>query len=511
MKNDDHNMYSKRDEDFFAPKLPKPKDDGGPPPPLDAAKSSRTRSCPAPGDFPMDAFPSVVQDMATELSRFKSLGLPALCMSALAVLSGVLGNSLKTKGADSDEATPVNLIVLICAATMAGKGGIRHLVESFFECQLNWLLHLDTTKTAKRLELDLMKRAYRSLLKAIESAVGDPASQAALIEAATASNAKRYELQAYLESSPSYIVHRTTGAKLRQLLAQTDGRCFMLSLDGAENLLRAFNGADTLLRDLILSGFSNERFGDDTATRGDFRGIPCVSGLYAIQPIRLRQLLFSKGAAPLGLTNRITIIDAAALEDGPKPSKGKVDQGTRDHWAKVVTRIFRASVWEGRKVEALWDGASSAVFDRFENEMDDIIADLPDGMRLDVGRCREFALRIGGILWGTYKWGAGEFSEKSFSMEASAVSATRITRWLLLHRVDVQLAHREALLSERLEKLVRDLRKSGGSRYRSILKDSNGFDDCELDELLERFPSSIAQIEMKSGTGPAFYVIKLRD
>lgn len=54
--------------------------------------------------------------------------------------------------------------------------------------------------------------------------------------------------------------------------------------------------------DLLLSGYSVERYGNMTICRGDHRLVPCISVLWFCQPFLLRELLSSEEAMERGLS-----------------------------------------------------------------------------------------------------------------------------------------------------------------------------------------------------------------
>ncbi len=508
MKKEEGDMYSKRDERFFEKRESDP-DREAATNSSDTETSSRIR---AAGDFPLEALPRFVRDYVLELARFKRLAIPAIAMGCLSVLSGALGSRHKTRAQNSDEDTPVNLLVVIASGTKSGKSVLGLILNGFKSCEAKIIAGNNASKTSQRLNLHLAKRKYVRVLKEIQKAeevsgklspelVGKAERLLSTCEALTLS----------LSSNPRFILHRVTGAKLRDVLSDNGGRAFICSLDGSGALLNAFKGSDGLLCDLLLSGFMNEICGDSTSSSGEFMGEACLSGFFAIQPYRLHELLFSKQAAPIGLTNRICIVDTNKTEPRSGLDKGAPCQEVRAIWETALQDIFTASIREGECEEfiPIWNEACCSKFDEFEQEMERVHSSLPASMLEHLGREREMAIRIGGILLWSYKLSSTEFTLSAIDPERSAESAIKIVRWLALHRIEIQLAEWNRHLETRMAKLKKALRKHGGERLGSLLKDRNGFSEEELDQLLKTYPDLIEKVGSRGSAGPQGGLIRL--
>ena len=446
--------------------------------------------------FPLDAVPPPVRSIVLSLSRYSRFDLSFHAMAAIAIVSAAVGRHFKVQSSYFTNPTHANLLVALCANTTKGKGILEpyvkpvfqfedNLVESFAEERLGHVAELKILESRLRDQIRQAGRAADVLLELHKDRIRQLQSQVDV-------------LKAEIERSPELYLNHCTGAYLRKTLARNGGVSFLYSAEGSGNLLNAFNGGDPLLADLLLSGFSNERVKKDTlACR--YGGSPCLSGLLALQTWRLRQIMFSKTAAPSGFLNRLIVVDAKRLPKRDLDPDPQPDPEAQAAWQGLISRILDVRLSKQTEVTLPLSRDAEDIFLGYRKEVEALTEPMPGEVQEHLGRFPEIAMRMCAVFLAMEHMGLGYPVAELSEHGELAENAVIIARWLFDHRLAI---HQEHLLehyhrcSQKLDKL---LKQNGDCiEERVITAQHNDIADA-MDYLLEHHPRKFIRKEIRTG------------
>lgn len=381
--------------------------------------------------FPLDAVPAPIRSMVLNLSRYSRLDLSFHAMAAIAIASAAIGRWFKIQSSYFTKPTHSNLLVALCADTAKGKGILEpymvpvfqyedQLAESFLQERLGHVAEVKILESKLRDRIRQASKADDALLELHKDEIRQLQFQ---IDA----------LKAKIDRSPELYLNHCTGAYLRKTLARNGGDCFLYSIEGSGNLLNAFNGGDPLLAELLLSGSSNERVKKDTLSC-QYGGSPCLSGLFALQTWRLRKIMFSKTAAPLGFLNRLVIVDAQRLPKRELDPAPRPDPEALDAWRQLVSRIFDVRLTKQPGLTLPLSRDAEEIFLGYRREVDALTESMPGAVQEHLGRFPEIAMRICAVFMAIEHMGLGYPVSEMSDHGHTAENAVILARWLLDHR-----------------------------------------------------------------------------
>lgn len=474
-----------------------------------AAPTAETaKVSPSAEPFPLDAVPAQIRSIVLSLSRYSRLDLSFHAMAAIAIVSAGIGRWFKIQSSYFTAPTHGNLLVALCANTTKGKGILEQFVRPVYhyEDQL-----VDAFAEARP--------GHIAELKILESRLRDHVRQAGKAHEALAELYKDNicqlqsdidSLKAKIEARPELYLNHFTGACLRNTLARNGGDCFLYSVEGSGHLLNAFNGGDPLLGDLLLSGFSNERVKKDT-TACHYGGSPCLSGLFALQTWRLREIMFSKAAAPLGFLNRLIVVDAGRLPKRELDPDPRPDPETQAAWHRLVSNIFNVRLSNRPALTLPLSRDAEDIFLGYRREVDILTESMPGEIQEHLGRFPEIAMRLSAVFLALEHMGMGYPVSELSDHGQVAENAVIIARWLLDHRLAIHQEHLFGHYHECSQKLEKLLKKNGGEFRECLINAHHGDLSRAMDFLLQHYPEKFARKEVKTGKrGPHTALIRLK-
>lgn len=465
--------------------------------PLRSTGSPHTEEIPLPkAPFPLDAVPGPIRSIALNLSRYSRLDLSFHAMVATAIVSAAIGRCFKIRSTYFTKPTHGNLLVVLCADTARGKGILdtymgpifkyeERLVESFAEEQSGHVVELKILETKLRKQIRQAVKAPDVLLELHKDGLLQLQSE---VDA----------LKAKIDFSPQLYLNHSTGAYLRKTLSRNGGDCFLYSPEGSGNLLNAFNGGDPLLAELLLSGFSNERVKKDTlACR--YGGSPCLSGLFALQSWRLREIMFSKTASPLGFLNRLVIVDSGRLPQRELDPYPRPDPEAEAAWQRLVSRVLDARLSGNADLTLPLSREAEKVFLGYRQEVNALVESMPGEIHEHLGRFPEIAMRLCAVFLALEHLGQGYPIPELSEHGELAENAVAITRWLLDHRLSIHREHLEGHYHDCCLKLDKMLKQNGGFTEERIITANHKDLADAMDYLLTQHPDRFVRKEIKTG------------
>lgn len=253
----------------------------------------------------------------------------------------------------------------------------------------------------------------------------------------------------------------------------------------------------------MLSGFSGEDTGAETATSGSLGGEICISALYALQPEILRSLLFNKKASYEGLLNRPIIIDKENLPAALAISPHKTDPAAATFWDEMINNLLEHRLNSKEAVTFEWCPDSLSIFEDWEKEVAAVLKKHPESAREHSGRTTEIAVKIAGTLLAIdYVFHKVDCANTE-RQTAVAKSAVKVMRWLFRHRLEIQSGAFKSYIATQAQALESTLKRKGGSLPVSQVKDCHPQIHKDLDSILAHYPERFRQIKQRKGsTGP---------
>ena len=470
-----------------------------------------------PGAFPVHALNPAMRAMVEDVARVYRVPVQLAAMTAVATVSGALGNVFKLTGAVDGHASFGNLFVIPAAPKSGGNGGtasalVRPLLEASAELAANFA-------TSQRPALLAEKQI---LTKRIGLLVNDQASGHCGRGAArrTMGDLERTETRRELEQAqakleaiepllvpPSLWVGNATSEAMSRQFARNNLGLFCYSPEGGENvrvLLGKYRGDGKADIDLALSGFSVEPYRTDCIGRGVCEVTPCLSMLLMVQPSILRELMGNEEAFERGLGARlITFI----VEQEPQEDDGItrcIGEQTEAAWSALVKGILaRREALAGNPQLIRCTPGAREVFRHFHNEAVKLRRGEFRDIEADLGRWRENAIRIAHGQCVADDLAACELTEEQ------AVRGVAIMRWCARSGLQVTNAARMHKRGKRAEELQLILARTGGKETLRNLDRSYSFLAGEVEALAGQFPERFTLERQTTGGRPSD-ILRLR-
>jgi len=486
---------------------PKPSSDQ----PASVDQTASRLHCPPPGEFPLSELPPGIQAVVAFLSNKSPLTISLIATAALSVVSACLGSKFSTKLSFRSDPTLCNLFVLLGSPTASGKGVLGKLIRIILKVQAELQDAHDGKQHRLRLKKDLAKGRYKFLRNEIVRLEIEGSCSLELERKAEEAHAEIVRIEKEIKRNHVICMGHPTGAALRETLQYGDRSVFLFSLDGGSILEDVFTGRDRTLRRFLLSGFSGEQTASETGTCGSFRGEPCLSFLFAVQPHILYSLLFNERAAQAGLLNRPIVIDSEHLtsETSSPPAEDLSESCQR--WECLVRALLKFRVEQKDPLEVRWSSDAERIFKAFDQETEKILSSWPDEASQHSGRSMEMAVRLAGVLLAVESIFGGKDPHTEIVQTKTATQAVSIIRWLFRHRLRIQVDAHFRHLAALADDLENKLKRNGGGLRISRIKDSHPQIHRELNAILEAFPERFHKGEERKGkTGPIAETVVLK-
>jgi hypothetical protein len=465
-----------------------------------------------PREFPISALNPVMRRIVEETAETFEIVPQLPGMAALATLAGAAGKGWIGVGASNKGATWCNLMVVPAVPKSYGKGVTSVIAEPLIEASE------EMTKSFQRnqrpgLESELLdiEAEIKTLtdrlnphrrLRTTETRPSESEKEG-MRERRNALKQRHGEISLLLKSTPTYWIGGTSMAGMVEALARNNEAIFHYSAEAGEPVRIALGkhtkdqAADF---DLLLSGYSVERTGNTTISRGDHRLTPCISLLWMVQPFLLHELIVNEEALERGLTARMLPFvfepERIAEDDG---KIRYVTDAAKSDWRNLVRAILEARHMNTGPEEIAWSSDAREIFREFHNESVRLRNGKWHEMEGELGRWRENAIRIGnGIVLADAFTGHGAVQTGTAEQARRAVT---LMRWCARSQLAVFNRVREQRQLDRLEKLLTLIQKHGGRITLRDLGLRHGFQPDQVRSLAADYRERLQIVEESNANG----------
>ena len=431
---------------------------------------------------------------------------------AIATISAAIGRALMVKSGGSRRTT-ANLYCHCIARSGTAKTTafdlvIKPLREAETKAIKNWMM---SRKSRIESGIEVAKNEEKHLI-AKASAEMDEKAKNHLKDSLAAVTRERQILEKELSSPPCFVVGNITGEALAAKIEHQPGEALFNASSDARGVIAVImgryinkGGSD---EDIYLAGYSGDAYNVNRIGRPQVSlKHPCLAILWMTQPDAAQRLFEDERMTVSGLIPRFLICNINAEPQYEPEEWPEMHPTVVRLWANLVSEIleYRASHAEPDVIEATAE--ARAVLRAFHNQAVDrrrTGGDLRD-IEAYVARWAENAWRLALVLHVTKYGGA---AGRGPIDEQTAKEAVEIMQWFIVQQLAILDAYRPRRSNVRLERLLAILREAGGSKTMGQLKDSNGFEEVELRNLANQFPTQLG-IDKLQQPGRPSYVVRL--
>ena len=442
----------------------------------------------------MSALPPIVREVAEDFAKVYQVPVCLPAMTALAVLSGAIGQGTVARGAYKDKATSLNIYVLASSERGTGKGNIGELLaRPLSERSAQMAERHNDIVAQQRGELGILKKEIHKLEFEAAKANGTErhAAEAALAE----KHLRAEHLDRESKRKRTLHVANATGPGLARALGDNHETTFSFSSEAGASVRVALGrhnddgGGDF---DVLLMAYSRDCYKDDRMGRdGITLTSPCVALLWLVQGCVLRELLANPEAFDRGLTARfLTFATGAERQLADRRSLATTTGG---QWSAFIDKILDIRLKREGEDPAAIEAASAAreVFADFSDESVKLgrgpFADL-DG---ELSRWGENAIKVAGLI---------AVAESTPTISADqARRGCEIVRWAGYSYLSLLTTGRRERLRAQRARLADILRDKGGTVTLRELERHNAFTKPIVAGIIAAFPGDFIMERVKTG------------
>jgi len=447
-----------------------------------------------PRPFPIDALNQVQRSMVEAVINTFGQDPGVVGLTSCAVLSGGMGRSFMVEGAVQGLKTFGNTYTLIGVERSGGKGTVATaLMQPLINANSELLKNFrDNTLPS----LKVRHRQIKNQMEAMYKAKDEPPQPETLIQLQ-----REFEMiERHLKSTPALFSGSATGASLVESLARNDEQLLLFSPEAGDAVKVALgrytsDGGTDL--DLMLSGFSGESFSESRVGRGNNHlEMPCISTLWFVQPVLMKELLSNEQAVERGLAARFLYAtspqNVVPFDDGLERS---IPHELTTRWDSLIRGILRRR--DQNMIAIACHPDAREIFREFHNIMVTYRNGSYREISGDLGRAREIAIRVA----------LGQCVADAYSRDETptilqpdhAERGIAIAKYSYWQFVNLTAPLREGRGLARLEKLIKHCAGVGGSVKVSTLKNNHGFTNEEITRLLADYKHKIQLVTPPPG------------
>jgi hypothetical protein len=392
--------------------------------------------------LPLDAFPPVMEKLATSCAEVFQVDPALAVVSALTVMAAAIGKSVECTGAVNGRITPCNLFTVISAPPSYGKTVAGVVARPLIEASVEIGKHFENVERPKlRADIAVAEGTRKKILNDLKN--GDLTAEEARKQLGPLeADIERCTFEASL--APCLYTGSATGPALGVALKRNDEQLLSFALE-AGDVIRVTGGRFTSDNrgdyDLFLSGYTGEPYSDARISRNGLRLVaPCLCFLWAVQPMLLRELYGTAEAQERGLLARINVVpcddDIIPLDDG---IEREVPAQLTKQWSDLVRDALDLRK-SGRKVMFRASTDARQIFRRFNNEA--VAIRNGDGREngAKLMRCRENAIRIALVIAATEWLAAGAVGDTPVLTAEHAARGVVIAQYFLANTLKLARA-----------------------------------------------------------------------
>lgn len=453
-------------------------------------------------DLPLDAFPHVIQQLATSCAEVYLVDAALPAVAAITTMAAALGSRVNCTGAVNGRVTPCNLMNIIVAPSGYGKGVVGVVAKPLIDSSAEMAQCFEEIERPQlRADMAIAEARKKEIVGTLK---GDKLTNAGREEARTELARLEADIERWtLEASqvPTFYTGSATGAAMGVALKRNDEQLLSLALEAGDAIRVAagrFTSDNKADYDLLLSGYTGEPFAESRITRSSVRlNAPCLSVLWAVQPTLCMELYANVEAQERGLLARMNAIrcddDVIPFDDGVRREVSPVLEAEWDTLVRAALNLRRTS----RKVTFRAETDAVEVFRNFHNET----VALRNGDGRESGaklmRCRENAIRIAVVIAATEWLANGAESDTPTLTAEHAARGVTIAEFFLAQTLNLTrgaaLEKRQARLAEVMSLVL----QAGGGITLRLLRDHHGVGENEVHQIVARNPEKL-KIETRS-------------
>lgn len=450
----------------------------------------------SPDNFPVSALPPIVREVAEDFAKVYQVPVCLPAMTALAVLSGAIGQGTVARGAYKDKATSLNIYALASSERGTGKGNIgEQLARPLTERSAQLAERHKDIVAQQRGEIGILKKEIQKLesIAAAATATGADRHRAEAAVAEKHLHAERLERES--KRKRTLHVANATGPGLARALGDNHETTFSFSSEAGAALRVALGrhnddgGGDF---DVLLMAYSRDCYKDDRMGReGITLTSPCVALLWLVQGCVLRELLANPEAFDRGLTARVLTFATGA--ERQLADRRSLATTTGEKWRAFIDKILDIRLEREREEPAAIEAAPAAreVFADFSDESVKLgrgpFADL-DG---ELSRWGENAIKVAGLI---------AVAEDTPTISADqARRGCEIVRWAGYSYLSLLTTGRRERQREQRDRLVGILRDKGGTVTLRDLERNNAITKPVIAGVMAAFPGDFIKERVTTG------------
>ena len=455
---------------------------------------------PAPAPFPTHALSASQRAVVQAVAEVFQVDECMPGLASLAVAGAAIGKSVTVTGGASGRSTHCNVYVVLGAPKSYGKSALAEVIAPLIESSKRIEdRFLETEKAELICDLEIARERAKGLKAQITKPRsgdgGDAESEQdpeALRQSFLETQQEIQRLEFLVKQPPTLWTGNTTTAALEMTLARNQETIFCYSLEAGDPLriaLGKFNKEKGDM-DILLSGYTVENYRTSRVGRGECSMTPCVSLLWAIQPILFDELYGNDEALERGLTVRLIIgrVTNSTLvhDDGVLR---EISCSTRADWQQTIDNLL--SLRRGEPQTLRCTPAATAAFKNFHNRVIDLRNAVGQLIEGEFGRAREHAIRVAGILAALDGRQGNRPAALLTVEEDHAQRAIEIIQWTMDQRRSMLEMAKAKKEGNRLMHLMGLIRLHGGMISLRDLRSRHNYQREEVDRLVALFPRSL--------------------
>jgi hypothetical protein len=456
----------------------------------------------APAEFPFDAFPLLIRNLAEDVALGYQVSRCLSAMSALGVVSGAVGKSVVVQNAYKTRPTLLNLYLVPVADHACGKDRIGRTlcVPLSGHSQDLAEIHAEGLESA-RLILCILKKSFQQGVK--EALKKPTADHKALYERLNGLQSQIGKLEADVQRRVAMLTNNTSSESLAHFLADNQETIFSYTPDAAK-AIHEISGQGSLRDgvnlDLLVAAYDGSNFRLHRNPTDLNLLHPCLALLWHLQPSAARELIESRAAAEHGILARMMIFNTGARREYDNRQTHELKYF--NEWTTFINSLIGRRESEATRSIITCSPAAREIFAKFDDESIDLgYGPLADCAGL-LTRWRENAIKVAGLF--ALVEGVWEIKEEL------ATRAIRVMRWAGYSFLAMRQAGRYERLREELVSLEQLLRDHGGQMSVGELASSHGINRGRLNAIASTFPDRVEiEIRPQVASGRPAAVVKL--
>jgi len=454
-----------------------------------------------PENFPIDNLPDLLKGVATELAKTCRVPVCLPAMSAIGVISGAVGKSVVVRGGFQDKQTRLNLYVVAVAEKGSGKSVIGSTLGNVIMERSKLLAEEYRKKmSAKTADLAVLKQQIYNLTKS----AGNLNEGNRLEHQAELRERQQMYDELYLEVNRDIKlwIDNSTSEALAKSLVDNEETLFTYSPE-AGGAIKVILGKYTDNKsdiDLWLNAYSGDPASlDRKGSKSVQLAKPCISILWMVQRMVIRDLIGNAEVFSRGFTARCLIFDSEARKEYETGDEGKFT--LTDKWNGFINKVLddRLRLHNPREIGCVPEAAE--VFRAFENETIELERCHYPDFSGELGRGRENAIKIAGIL--------AILIGECMITKHFAESAVEVARWCIFNYLSILQLGRLKKLRPDLDRVLEVVIAKGGELKIGQVESSTALSREEINNLARLFSNHLKIVSLpRDGVGRPSVVVR---